>query len=109
MSTAGAGLYDLFLPEWAGNPYPLYRRLAEGGPVYWDEWMRSWVVLGHAEIVALAKDERLSGARIEEFHAQLPPSARQEMTLLADTLSSMMLFTEPPRHTRLRKLMKPGL
>jgi pimeloyl-[acyl-carrier protein] synthase len=109
MSTATAGLYDLFLPEWAGDPYPLYRRLAGSGPVYRDEWLRSWVVLGHREIVALSRDDRLSGARITDVHEKLPPAARQDMTPLAAVLSDMMLFTEPPRHTHLRRLLKPGL
>jgi pimeloyl-[acyl-carrier protein] synthase len=109
MSTATAGLYDLFLPQWAGNPYALYRRLGESGPVYQDEWLRSWVVLGHREILALSRDARLSGARIADVHEKLPPAARQDMTPLAAVLSDMMLFTEPPRHTHLRRLLKPGL
>lgn len=100
---------DLFRPECFRDPYRLYRRMREDRTVGWDEWMRTWVVLGYTDIVALSRDDRLSGARIEEFHSQLPEQARADMGPLATVLSDMMLFNEPPRHTQLRKLMKPGL
>ncbi|MEV4437325.1 cytochrome P450 [Streptomyces sp. NPDC049585] len=102
-------LLSLFGPEWGTDPYPLYRTLLEQGPVHWDRWMRSWLVLGHEEITRLSRDERLTGARIEAFHEQLPASAKSEMSVLKDVLSRMMLFNEPPEHTRLRRLIKPGL
>ncbi|WP_405776080.1 cytochrome P450 [Streptomyces sp. NBC_00859] len=103
-------LLDGFRPEWAADPYALYRRIrSERGPVHWDDMMRSWVVLDHATITRLGKDRRLSGARIRDFHQRLPPAAQAEMEPLARPLSDMMLFNEPPRHTRLRGLIKPGL
>lgn len=102
-------LLDALRPEWSGNPYGLYRKLRGSGPVFWDEWMRSWVVLDHADITRLSKEDNLSGARITEFHEQLPQAARTEIEPLAKVLSDMMLFNEPPRHTRLRRLVKPGL
>jgi cytochrome P450 len=102
-------LLDALRPEWSADPYGLYRKLRESGPVFWDEWIRSWVVLDHADITRLGKDVNLSGARISEFHEQLPKAARAEIEPLAKVLSDMMLFNEPPRHTRLRRLVKPGL
>ncbi|WP_067176351.1 cytochrome P450 [Microtetraspora niveoalba] len=102
-------LIDALRPEWLQDPYGLYRRLRERSPIYWDDWMRSWVVLGHADITRLGKSGSLSGARIADFHERLPKGARAEMAPLAKVLSDMMLFTEPPRHTRLRRLVRPGL
>ncbi|MER6365956.1 cytochrome P450 [Kitasatospora sp. NPDC001527] len=105
-------LLNLFSPEWSADPYGVYayyRELREASPVYYDEWMRTWVVLGYDEISRLSKDERLSGARIGSFHEQLPSEVRAEIEPLANALSDMMLFNEPPRHTRLRRLVKPGL
>ncbi|MDY7089366.1 MAG: hypothetical protein SYR96_30200 [Actinomycetota bacterium] len=93
----------------AADPYDFYRQLRESGPVQWDDWMRTWLVLGYDEISALSRDNRLSGARIQSFYDQLPAPARTGMAKLKQALSDMMLFTEPPRHTRLRNLMKPGL
>jgi cytochrome P450 len=91
------------------DPYALYRKLHQMGPILWDKWLRSWIVVGHEEIRRLSKETRLSGARVDAFYEQLPESARSEMSTLKHALSDMMLFNEPPRHTRLRQLIKPGL
>ncbi|GAA2531325.1 cytochrome P450 [Pilimelia columellifera] len=107
--TKANSLLDLFDSEWMARPYELYAQLRARKPVYWDDLMRTWVVLSHAEVARLSKDHRLSGARIDEFHAQLPPESRQKMAPLAAILKRMMLFTEPPEHTRLRKLVRPNL
>jgi cytochrome P450 len=93
----------------AEDPYDFYRHLRESGPVQWDDWMRTWLVLGYDEISALSKDERLSGARIDSFYERLPAGARTGIAPLKRALSDMMLFTEPPRHTKLRHLIRPGL
>ncbi|AJC59841.1 cytochrome P450 [Streptomyces sp. 769] len=102
-------LLKLFTPGNAANPYAFYREVREKSPVYYDKLMRSWVVLGYEEISALSKDDRLSGARIESFHEQLPAAARAELKPLKDALADMMVFHEPPRHTKLRNLIRPGL
>ncbi|MEV0056411.1 cytochrome P450 [Saccharopolyspora shandongensis] len=102
-------LFSLFSPEWENNPYGLYRAMRERGPVHWDEWMRTWIVLGYDEIAELSKDDRLSGARIDAFYEQLPTTARTGLAPLKNALSGMMLFNEPPRHTKLRQLIRPGL
>ncbi|WP_328929085.1 cytochrome P450 [Streptomyces sp. NBC_00190] len=102
-------LLKLFTPDLAADPYPFYRELRENHPVHYDKWMRSWVILGYEEISSLSKDDRLSGARIESFHESLPADARAELKPLKDALADMMVFHEPPRHTRLRHLIRPGL
>ncbi|WP_436961373.1 cytochrome P450 [Streptomyces sp. SudanB182_2057] len=101
-------LLRLFDGEWSDS-YELYRELRKDGPVQWDRWMRAWIVLDHAEIAALSKDPRLSGARIDSFYEQLPAETRAGLAPLRDALADMMLFNEPPRHTKLRRLIRPGL
>jgi pimeloyl-[acyl-carrier protein] synthase len=107
--TQAPTLLDLFSAPWADDPYGMYRHLRERTPVFWDEIMHSWVVLGYDDIVRLGKDDRLSGARIVSFSESLPADVRAEMAPLTGVLSDMMLFNEPPRHTRLRQLVKPGM
>ncbi|MEU6200227.1 cytochrome P450 [Streptomyces sp. NPDC047061] len=105
-------LLNLFTPPWSSTPYgtyDFYREIRENSPVYYDEWMHTWVILGYDEISRLSKDARLSGARIDAFHEQLPADVRADIKPLASALSDMMLFNEPPRHTRLRQLIRPGL
>ncbi|MFF9349007.1 cytochrome P450 [Streptomyces sp. NPDC014734] len=102
-------LLELFSPEYSADPYVFYREVREENPVYYDKMTRSWVVLGYDEISRLSKDERLSGARIESFYEKLPADAQVEMKPLKEAISDMMVFHEPPRHTKLRQLIKPGL
>lgn len=91
------------------DPYKVYRQLHEIGTVLWDKWLGSWIVIGHEEIKQLSKDPRLSGARVDSFYEQLPVAAQAQIAPLKNALSDMMLFNEPPRHTRLRQLIKPGI
>lgn len=107
-SVRSPSLLRLFDGEWS-DPYELYHALRGQGPVQWDQWMRTWIVLGYEEIVALSKDSRLSGARIDSFYEQLPSATRAGLAPLKDALGDMMLFNEPPRHARLRRLIRPGL
>ncbi|MEU7768352.1 cytochrome P450 [Nocardia sp. NPDC049190] len=100
--TQRSSLIGLFKPAARSDPYALYRRLREAEPVYWDNALQSWVVLRHADIVALTKEERLSEDRVTPFFDQLPADKQKSMRPLVAALSDMMLFNDPPRHTRLR-------
>lgn len=102
-------LSHLLDPEHAAEPYSFYAELRTKSPVQWDEWMQTWAVFGHPEIVDLSKDRRLSVARISDFYESFPEQARGDVALLARTLSDMMLFNDPPHHTRLRRLIRPSL
>ncbi|MFL6125116.1 cytochrome P450 [Actinophytocola sp.] len=103
------GLLDILRPEWLPDPYPLLRLLRGRHDTFWDEGMRSWVVLDYENVSRLSKDTRLSGDRISEFHQRLPSGVERDLRELSDILSDMMLFNEPPRHTVLRKLIRPAL
>src|SRR3954447_23882256 len=41
------------------EPYSLYEELRARGPVAWDEGLRAWLVLGHAECVVVERREEL--------------------------------------------------
>jgi len=99
---------DLFQPEWASNPYELYRQLRERNSIYRDEWMRTWVILGYDESRGSARTSGCPAHGSPSFYEQLPVQARAGIGPLAEALSDMMLFNEPPRHTRLRRLIKPA-
>jgi hypothetical protein len=98
----------LYQPEWAGDPYPFYRRLRDFYPVYRDDILGSWVVSRYDDIARLARDERLSEDRVAPFQARLSPGKQAAIRPLANALQNMMLFAGPPRHAQLRNLVKPG-
>jgi pimeloyl-[acyl-carrier protein] synthase len=81
-----------FTPEFFVDPYPTYEEL-RGEPVRWEEQLEGWVFTGYPEVAVALADPRVSRGR-----------GPQEGDLLRRLLTRMMLFTDPPDHTRLRAL-----
>jgi cytochrome P450 len=81
-----------FTPEFFRDPYPTYDLLRDQ-PVCWEEELEGWVLTGHREVSAALGDPRVSSG-----------GGPREGDLLTRLLTRMMLFTDPPDHTRLRAL-----
>jgi cytochrome P450 len=93
-------------PAFYANPYALYKAVREKDPVMFTELRGgSWFFTSYADVAAGLKIPELSNARAGAFMTAMPPEARGDLQPLADTLSRWMLFYDPPRHTRIRKLM----
>jgi cytochrome P450 len=81
------------------DPYPLYAQLREQGPVHRvtaPDGTGVWLVVGHEEVRAALTDPRLRN------------DVRHSSTWEDDggyAVGLNMLQTDPPRHTRLRKLV----
>jgi len=95
------GLTDPLLDPavYAGDPYPLYARLRAEAPVARNETLGLWMVSRHAEVVAVSRDPGTfcssKGIMTFEIGADYatPPT---------------MMHTDPPDHTRYRRLVQPG-
>jgi len=105
-----AALLDFSRPDFLRDPYPTYRALREAGPLHRveDGALRFWAVTRHADVLALLRDPRVTVDRLPQLggdpaapvdSATLNPIARA-----LRTLSRVMLFRDPPDHTRLRGL-----
>ena len=81
-----------FTPEFFIDPYPAYEQLRDV-PMRWEDELQGWVLTGYAEVAAALADPRVSRG-----------SGPRDGDLLTRLLSRMMLFTDPPAHTRLRAL-----
>jgi cytochrome P450 len=101
-------LFDFTLPAFRADPYARYRRLprvvrAERGP------FRFVLLTRHADVVAMLRDPRLSVDR--PFQPKpLPddgvdPATLHPLARALRALSRIMLFRDPPDHTRLRGLV----
>jgi cytochrome P450 len=92
-----AGLLDPAL--WAGDPHPLLRQLRRQAPVAWHAGRGFWAVSRHADVLAVESDPHTfcSGRGI----------LTDEIGTTYDTPPTMM-HTDPPRHTRYRRLVQPG-
>lgn len=95
---------DLHDPAFQADPYPVYRALRAAGAVQWHEELRTWVVTGHAEGTALLRSPVWSAdGRHADDHDEVV--ARREEAGLVDSSGRVMLFMDPPDHTRLRGLV----
>ncbi len=95
----------LLQPECRANPYPLYHELRARGAVFWDERIGGWVVTGHAEVMAILRDPRVSARRFMLDTAWIPEEQRATLGPPIEALSRLLLFVDPPSHTRLRRLI----
>jgi cytochrome P450 len=94
-------LTRLLDPEVLANPYPLYARLREESPVYFDPFLHTWVVTRYADVLKV----------LLTFSADRTPSPEQLSAMgmsaigpIAQVMVKQMLFLDPPSHTRLRSL-----
>jgi cytochrome P450 len=78
-------------PEIRDDPYPCYRWLLDDRPVYHDPRAGYWALSRHADVVAAARDYQTFSSA--EGIGLTPSKGRTIMS------------TDPPDHTRLRKLM----
>ncbi|ANN20120.1 hypothetical protein SD37_33980 [Amycolatopsis orientalis] len=93
---------ELFGPEFIRDPYPTYAWLREHDPVHrflLPQGMPAWLVSRHDDVRAWLADPRLA-KDLERF---LPPDALPG-DHVRDVLTKNMLASDPPRHTRLRRL-----
>ena len=104
MTNAGApATIDMRHPAFRDDPHPLLRAVRERGRVERDV-VGIWLVSHHADASAGLRSSRLSR---EPWRS---PVYRQYRPFLADstlerTTEHWMLFNDPPKHTRLRRLV----
>ena len=94
-------IQNLFTAEGIQNPYPHYDRLRNHSPaLHMPEW-NSVFVTGHPENAALLRDPRVS---VERLSVPAEDLKKPEFGPVS-ALYHMMLFRDPPNHTRLRGLV----
>ena len=89
------------------NPYPVYAELAENAPVHWCEGLNAWAVMTYEDCANALKDPRFKAERMEEVLS----GKFDGRTLSPDNIyhrftKNVMMYTDEPAHTALRKLMK---
>jgi len=96
----------LSAPAFFDNPYPVYRKRRLEQPVYWSDTSKSWLLTRHADVLAALRDPRLSGRRTTAFIGeQLPRDWQEVVEPLRTQLTTFLGFSDPPDHTRLRRLV----
>jgi hypothetical protein len=98
-ATAQPG-FNLWSREFIDDPHAFYRRMHAEAPAYWDGG--GWVFARFADVQAALRDARFGSERIHPDPEWLEQSG---MGPLFNAHQHMMLFTDPPDHTRLRGLV----
>ncbi|MGH9000184.1 MAG: cytochrome P450 [Acidimicrobiia bacterium] len=93
---------DLVSPEAVRDPHAVFAELRAGGPVWWLERHKAWLVLGHDLVREAVVDERLSTDTITPLQRHLSAEDRARFAPAADLLAGWMIFNDPPVHTALR-------
>jgi cytochrome P450 len=93
----------LFGPEMLADPYPFFARLRAEDPVHWHEPLGAWLLTRYDAVEAALRDPRLSS----DFRDLCPgggAAGSQDVQGLYAFVANSMVFSDPPRHTRLRAL-----
>lgn len=91
---------DLWSREALVDPYPIYDRLRAEQPIRWTGG--DWQLFRYADVQAALRDPRLGADRIQPDEHWL---AETGLGPLFQAHAKMMLFSDPPDHTRLRSLV----
>ncbi|OBA62007.1 cytochrome [Mycobacterium sp. 1100029.7] len=93
--------FPLHSPDfYAGDPYPAYRELRATAPVCWNDVTNFWALLKYEDIRFVSSNPALftSTEGITIPDAAVPSPVQQ----------GSLIFTDPPRHRQLRKLINAG-
>lgn len=99
---------QLTSPDFPQNPYPVYTALREADPVHFVHEWGVWVVTTYADCVDILRNPRLfsNRGRFTSFLQQLPKDLQPEVQDMTRHNSEGMLQSDPPDHTRLRRLVQ---
>lgn len=97
---------DIYGQDNIDDPYPLYRRVREADPVYWDEKMGdagAWMVTGYAPALSALMDSRLSAKRPHWSRDHLPEGADSRLAAAQRAIDQQVVVSDPPDHGRIRR------
>lgn len=115
MATGAAGiataLAEATLADEAvlADPFPFYERMREEDPVHFDPELNAWLVARHADVRQVLADA-------ESFSMELGWSTNYAHGFVEEFMAILerdgggffpdVIMTDPPRHTRIRRLME---
>jgi cytochrome P450 len=89
-------VYDPYDYQIDADPYPIFKRLRDEAPIYWNPQYRFWALSRFDDVLAASIDhETFSSARGTVIELMDDPMTHPPM-----------IFMDPPQHTRFRKLVR---
>jgi cytochrome P450 len=112
MASTLDALLDFTRPEFRCDPHPTWARIRALGPLHRVERgrLRFWILSHHDDVVWALRDPRMSverpmWPRPVEDDGRVDPARLHPLARALRALSRVMLFRDPPDHTRLRGLV----
>lgn len=106
---SGAETFDPFAgpePAYYRDPHGALARLRAQHPVSFSEGLGQWVVTGYDAVQAGLREPRLSAERSHTYAAGLSATRQAALAPVSAHLARWSLMADPPRHGRLRGLIK---
>jgi pimeloyl-[acyl-carrier protein] synthase len=99
--------FNPIAPGTIANPHPMYRALREQKPVHFSEMIEAWILTRYDDVDAVLMDPRFSAERdnAKTRFAEMARARRGEQDFGPFTRVPTMLGSDPPVHTRLRRLV----
>ncbi|HEX4656422.1 MAG TPA: cytochrome P450 [Streptosporangiaceae bacterium] len=101
--------YQAFCRVELDDPYELLDTLRSIAPVHWSPLLHAWVVTSYQGVTAALGHPRLSSDRSAINARGIPDVLRPTYGSLIAHISNWLGFTDPPRHSRLRRLARSML
>ncbi len=99
-----AVFFNPFTDGYAANPYPHYAELRSTDPVHQTPF-GSWFLFSYDDVRRILRDPTVSVEDANAHPTIMTEMAREAMGDRADAPVDAMLAVDPPRHTRLRRLV----
>jgi len=104
---------DYLSREFLENPYPTFAKLRSESPIIWDaefhtgysDGVGAWHILSHTAVQSLLRDRRISSEVLPPDLERYPVEVQEMIAGLFGITKKAMLFSDPPKHTRLRSLV----
>lgn len=91
------------------DPYPVYARLAEKGPVVRSDRLNAWAIFTHAECTQALRDPQLKADRMQEvLKAKFPHDTLAPDNIYHRFTKNVMMYTDAPVHDSLRHSTRAG-
>jgi cytochrome P450 len=94
--------YGLLAPALHADPAPILARARHEAPVHFDPSLGTWVLSRWAEVSTVLRDATFSVDRGGSIAGLGAPELAAELAWCSDFVLRWMVFSDPPRHTRVR-------
>lgn len=92
-------------PAMLSDPYTAYKNLRENDPVHWNALFECWMYTRYPDVDSILMDPRFSADRAKARNRFAQMVQQQQEEFGPFSRAQTMLSSDPPAHTRLRKLV----